>query len=144
MPYLEKADLYTHIYEEKINAITRDADASVDAAINEAILMAKSYLSRFDLDKLFNPAVIGFYADANLKAMVKDIAVWRLCRLANVGIDLELAKDNYDTAISWLKDVQKGTSDPEGWPYKTDDADTDYPEGSAVSYITNTKQNHRY
>lgn len=144
MPYLVQADLKTHIYEEKIVEISRNDDTIITAAIDEAVTMAKGYLSRFDLNKLFNPDAVGYYADATLKAMVKDIAVWRICRLANTGIDLALAKENFDTAISWLKDIQKGLSDPEGWPYKEEDADTDYPEGNVVSYITNTKQNHRY
>ncbi|MEQ1677975.1 MAG: phage protein Gp36 family protein [Chitinophagaceae bacterium] len=144
MPYLVEADLKTHVYAEVITEITRSDNTIVPIAIAEAIGTAKGYLSRFNRTKLFDPAATGYVADAQLLAAVKDICVWRCIRLANPNLSIEMARTNYEDAIAWLKDVQKGTADPEGWPYATDDADTERTEGSGVSLSTNTKRSNHY
>jgi len=144
MAYLTKAELSTHSYIENINAISRNDDDVVTNAIDAAIALAKSYLSRFNLSKLFDPEAEGFVDDINLKNKVKDIASFNLITLANTNIDYDIFDNLNKNAIAWLRDVQKGQADPDGWPYKDDDADTDYPEGTAVSMISNTKRNNHY
>lgn len=144
MAYLVPAEFKTHVYAEIVTEITRGDATIADSAIAEAIKMTKGYLSRFDLNKLFNDAAVGFVTDENLKAMVKDIAIWRMIRLSNPNLSIEIARTNFEDAIKWLKDVQKGDADPEGWPYKADDAATGYPEGSAVSMTSNTARNNHY
>ncbi len=144
MEYLVQADFNTHVYAEIITEITRSDAGICRAAINEAITAAKGYLSRFNRTKLFNPDADGFVPDAQLLAVVKDIAVWRMIRLANPNLSVEMARTNYEDAISWLKDVQKGTVDPDGWPYADDDEDTDRDESASVSYISNDKRNNHY
>jgi phage gp36-like protein len=144
-PYLVIEDFNTHIYNEIIAEIIRgDADIA-DKAIQEAIALAKSYLSRFNLVQLFgteseNPVV----KDENLKARVKDIAVWRMVRLANPNLTIEIARANYEDAIAWLKDVQSGKADPEGWPYKEDDAATNFSEGNTTSIISKPTRINNY
>lgn len=144
MPYLVQADFKTHIYAEIITEITRSDTTICPIAINEAIATAKGYLSRFNRTKLFDPDASGYVADAQLLAAVKDIAVWRMIRLANPNLSVEMARTNYEDAIAWLKDVQKGIADPDGWPYVDDDADTDRDESTSVSYVSNDKRTNHY
>lgn len=117
----------------------------VDKAIKTAIAKAKSYLSRFDLLKLFgNHLTTEEVDDENLKSLVKDIACWYLVRLANPNINLELFRTIYEDAITWLVLVQKGGADPEGWPYKEDNADTEYDESSGIQWSSNQKRRQHY
>lgn len=117
----------------------------VAKAIQAAVAEAKSYLSRYDLMQLFGddttPETI---ADEHLKNIVKDIACWYLVRLANPNIDMTLFRTIYEDAIKWLVLVQKGQADPEGWPYKPDDPDTDYDESAGIQWSSNTKRRQHY
>lgn len=144
MPYLIPADLSTHLYGENVTEITRGDNTVSTRAIDAAVAEAKSYLTRYDLTKLFDPAAIGYVADVNLQNKVKDLACWHLVKLSNPNINLELFRTGYEDAIKWLEKVQSGKADPAGWPYKDDDANTDYPEGGTVSMITNTKRSNHY
>lgn len=144
MAYLVKADLNTHMYAEVIESITRADDGIITKAINESIAIAKGYLSRFNLTKLFDPDATGYVADDALLAAVKDIVTWRAVRLANPNLSIEMVRTNYEDAIAWLKDIQKGIVDPDGWPYKDDDDTTDFPEGNSVSHYSNTKRTNHY
>lgn len=144
MAYLVKADFTTHLYSELIDEITRSTDAILTEAIAEAILLAKGYLSRFNRTKLFDDGATGFVDDAQLKSVVKDLTLYKLIRLANPNLLTDEIRIRYEDAIAWLKDVQKGTVDPEGWPYVDDDEDTDREEGSAISYTSNEKRGNHY
>lgn len=153
VPYLSVGDFNSHLYPEIVSEITRDyvpgddgsSSAIATAAINEAIAEAKSYLSRFDLLKLFGTdAIDATVEDEHLKSRVKDIAVWRLVRLANPNISMELARTNYEDAIRWFKDLQKGNADPEGWPYKPTELSTPLTEGTAIGYSSNQKRRNHF
>ena len=144
MAYLTEAMMKTHAYAEVLTEITRSDTTIVPLAIDEAVAFTKSYLSRFDLPKLFDPNATGYVADANLLAKVKDITVWRCVRLANPNLSIELCRTNYEDAVAWLKDVQIGQTDPAGWPYKPDDEDTDTNENNEVQYISNTKRTQHW
>jgi phage gp36-like protein len=144
MPYLLLEDLATHLYGENTAEIIRGDYAIVTTAIEAGVAEAKSYLSRYNLTKLFDPLATGYFADVNLQNKVKDIVCWHLVKLANPNINLELFRTGYEDAIDWFKQVQKGAADPDGWPYKDDDTATDYPEGSGVSMISNTKRSNLY
>ena len=144
MAYLTKEDLSSHLYGENINEITRGNDDIITNAIDSAVAEAKSKLSRFNLTKLFDPNANGFVADINLKNKVKDIACYNLVTLANPNIAYDVLLQRYKDAISWLKDVRDGNEDPENWPYKDDDSNTDYPEGSAVSMYSNIPRRNSY
>jgi phage gp36-like protein len=112
----------------------------VSKAINAAISETKSYLSRYDRTKLFD----GTVTDENLKDKVKDIACWHLIKLANPNIDVAMFRTAYEDAIAWLKDIQRGVADPEGWLYPTDDSATDFDENTAVKLYSNTKRTNHY
>jgi hypothetical protein len=138
--YLTKDDLTTHIYAELITEIVRGNDALTDKAIKAAIAEAKSYLRKYDLEQLFSDAV----DDENLKDKVKDMACWKLVKLSNPNIDMNLFKTLYDDAISWLRDIMKGQADPDGWPYKSDNPDTNYVENSDISFSSNKKRTQHF
>lgn len=144
MPYLAKADLKTHLYGENVEEITREDDTIVEEAIAAGIAEAKSYLSKYDLDKLFDPDATGYVADVNLKNKVKDLVVWHLVSLANPNIQYDVARDRYEDAIKWFTNVMKGQADPAGWPYPADDDDTAVNENGTVTYVSNTKRNNQF
>lgn len=144
MAYLLKADLGTLLYGENIEEITREDDTLVDEAIAVGIAEAKSYLSRFDLPKLFDDADADFVDDKNLKQKVKSLVAWQLVLLANPNINLTLFRTNYEDAIKWLEKVQSGKADPDGWPYKPDDTETGHIEGSSIEARSNVKRENHF
>lgn len=143
MAYLIKDDLKTHMHQEILNAISRDDDTIITTQIDTAIAEAKSYCSRFDLDKLFDDGNADFVDDPNLLDKVKDIACWKILKLSNPNVNIELFRMNYEDAIAWLKLVQSGKADPD-WPVPSDDEDTDRVEGSEVQWESNTKRTNHY
>jgi phage gp36-like protein len=138
MAYLQKDDLATHLYGENIDEITRNSDLLVTIAINAAISEAKSYLNKYNLDLLFGDPPTP--ADENLRNKVKDLACWHLVSLANPNINYEVFRDRYEKSLRWFEFVMKGQMDPQGWPYKEDDADTPYNEGGSISWTSETKR----
>lgn len=118
----------------------------VTKAINAAVAEVKSYLTKYDLFKLFGdditPAVVD---DEHLRNIVKDVACWYLVRLANPNIDLALFRTIYEDAIKWLQLVQKGQADPAGWPYPEDDPNTEEDESAGtVRWSSNQKRGQHY
>ncbi|MFV0403654.1 MAG: DUF1320 domain-containing protein [Bacteroides graminisolvens] len=102
MAYLEVNELYTHIYEENVEAISRGDDAVPLSAIDAAMQEAAGYLTKYDMQKIF--AAQGKERNAILLLFVKDIAAWHFVNLCNAGVDIELREKRYDRAIEWLKD----------------------------------------
>jgi hypothetical protein len=148
MPFLVKDDLTTHINAEIIDEITRNDDTKADKAISAAIGEAKSYLSRFDLLKIFGTASIEPEVAEELletaKDFIKQMACWKLIKVSNPNVNLELFKTGYDEAIKWFTKIQQGGVDPEGWPYKTDDPATPENENSTVQFSSNKKRNQHF
>lgn len=140
MAYLSRQDFESHIYADIISEIIRDNESLIDQAVNAAISLAKSYLRKYDLEKLFSEQVV----DENLKDKVKDLACWKLARLANPNINLELFKTLHDDAVAWFRDIMKGNADPDGWPYKEDDPATPYVENSSVAWNSNRKRTQHF
>jgi hypothetical protein len=123
MPLITKADLATHIYEEIITEITRDNDDLITAAIAVAIDEAKFYLARFDIDALFGidePPTPPTVSAPYLINMVKDLAIYHICKLGNPTIHLEIVTQSRDTAIANLRNLMKGGVAPPNWPYKNE------------------------
>lgn len=145
MAYLVEADLYSLIYPDKIDEIKRDSTTHVPRAIAGAISFAKSYLSRFDLLALFGdddtePTV----EDQNLKDQVIAIACYKLVKLCNPGVELEEFRMYHEDAEIWLKNVQKGHADPEGWTIKPADTESGTNPGALVTWNSKTKRNDDY
>jgi hypothetical protein len=144
MPIITPVDLSTNIYPEIIDEITRADSTISNRAIAAAILEAKMYLARFDLDQLFGtghtPPTV---EDEYLKCLVKDIACWYLIRLSNPGIDQTVYRTAYQDAIAALKSIQSGHTQPQGWPY-LDTTSESAPEGNTVSWASNPRRDNYY
>lgn len=143
MTYLTTDELYTHLYDENIETITRGDKAIAQAAIDAAISEARGYLTRFDTDKIFFS--IGSYRNQLLLIFVKDIAVWHLINLSNAGTDMELREKRYDRAIDWLKAVQKGNVSPD-LPERSSKGEGDIKQSpiGAIAYGSNPKRVQHY
>jgi hypothetical protein len=153
--YLVKTDLYTHIYPEKIDEITRQAqadpgypygDALVTDAIDSAIQKAQAYLNRYDVIALFGTpdgVTAATFTDSSLKRIVKDITCWELLTLCNTNINLEVFDIKNKAAIRYLKDIQCGDEQPNGWPVYN--ATNNPPNiGDSIAVRTNHPRHNHY
>lgn len=145
MAYLVEADLHRRIFAENLAEIKRDNTTVVSEAIEAAIAFVQSYLSRFDLLALFGdddtaPTV----TDKNLKSKVIDVACYELVKLNNPGLNAEEYRMYYEDAEAWLKAVQKGGADPNGWPLKEANTDTGTSPGQLATWSSVPKRNDEY
>lgn len=132
------AELKSNFYPEILDEITRRDPSIAEGCIQSAEAESKSYLSKYDLATLFG-GTLPDSVTGHLKTIIKDIASWHLVRLANPNIDLKLFRTNYEDAIKWLKSIQSGQTDPQGWPYPAAPGDA---EGSqSVQWSSNGKRN---
>jgi len=144
MLLIQIEDLYSRIYEEAVDEITRENEALAQRAINAAISEAKMFLSRYDVAALFGTADTDpTVQDDFLKNIVIDIAVWRLVLLCNVGIDYDRTERCYEMTIRNLRDIQKGNANPDGWPYRDTTGQT-APQGSSVDASYNKKRGNDF
>lgn len=104
MAYLTIEDMYTHIYQENIETISRGDDAAMLSAIDAAIEEASGYLTKYDTRKIFSAT--GNRRNAILLLFIKDIAAWHFVNLCNAGGDLDLREKRYNRAIEWLENNQ--------------------------------------
>lgn len=142
--FLAITDLKSHLYQEIIDEIIRDDDTIATEAINSAIDLAKSYLSKYDLPKLFGDDNTAPTVDSPmLKRYVKDIACWYILTLGNANIELDLFEKLHDDATKWLRDIQKGMSNPD-WPYRNMTEAPTPPDGDAIAYSSNPKRRNHW
>lgn len=109
--FLSPEEMKTHLYAENIDIISRGDDEIMMAAIDAATAEAKGYLGAYDRTAIFNMS--GNDRNTLLLMFIKDMATWHFLVLCNAGTKLELRKERYDRAISWLKAVQKGDVTPD-------------------------------
>lgn len=144
MAYLIKEDLYTVIYPEILEQITRRDDTILTRAIAGAMQEVKSHLSKWDLIKLFGDDLNApIVTDEWLKAITKDVAAWWIIKLGSPGINYEHIRTCYQDALNVLRQLQAGKMQPEGWPYK-DSTEETAPDGNSVSWSSNPKRSIRY
>lgn len=110
MAFLTVSELYTHLYQEVIDEISRNDATKADTAIDAATEEAKGYLTSYDTDAIFNATGDG--RNPILLLYVKDIAVWHFINLANPNVDMQLRLERYEKAVKWLEKVQAGISNP--------------------------------
>lgn len=115
---LQIQDFNTHLYTEVINVISRDDDTVLQDAINAAESEAKGYLSRYNIDELFEAS--GSDRDPILLMFLKDMAIWHFIVVANPSVDIEYRRDRYNDAKDWLVKIQTGKVSPAGWSYAND------------------------
>lgn len=109
--FVSANEIYTHLYEETIAAISGTDERLLLAAISGAISEAKGYLHAYDKDAIFDQT--GEDRDALLLIWIKDIAVFHYINIARPAVDYELRERRYNAAIAWLKGVQKGDIVPD-------------------------------
>ena len=138
----------TSLYPEIIKAITRDNTQAAELQILAAESLTRSYMSKYDCDAIFGtvdkePTYKGAALEL-IKKVIKIIASYYLVRLANPNVDLELFRLDYQDALDWLKDLQKGDVAPD-LPYKPDDPNTPNDEsGDSVAWTSNIKRNNHF
>mgnify|MGYP000975644809 FL=1 len=138
----------TSLYPEIIKAITRDNTQAAELQILAAESLTRSYMSKYDCDAIFGtvdkePTYKGAALEL-IKKVIKIIASYYLVRLATPNVDLELFRLDYQDALDWLKDLQKGDVAPD-LPYKPDDPNTPNDEsGDSVAWTSNIKRNNHF
>ena len=137
MAFITPEELNTHLYRENIEAISREDETVVIAAIDAAVSEAKGYLSSYDTETIFSAE--GAERNALLLIFVKDIAVWHFINLCNAGTELQLRQDRYERAVAWLRQVQKGEVTPDLPGIDTDGK----PEGIYI-YGSNPKRTQHF
>ena len=144
MALIVTTDLYTLLYAEVIEEITRQDATIIQAAIDAAIEEVSLYLSRYDLTALLGS---GDTAPTVVSPLLKKICVSVACRylaaLANPNINYEHLKTNYEQTIALLKMIQEGSVNPHGWPYR-DTTGQSAPQGSSVSATFYPKRKNGY
>lgn len=143
MAYLvTAADLQTHIHAEAVDAITRRNAAIVNDAIMAAMDEARTYLGRYDLDKLLGTETADpQIQDANLKSKLKDLVRWQLIILGNPNIGYAAAEQRYRMAIDlYFMPLQQGVLSPPGWPYSGQEASGPPPGDDSVTAFSNPRR----
>jgi hypothetical protein len=110
-------ELYTHLYPESIDAISGNDERLLQTALSTGIAEVKTYLHKYDLDKLFGAT--GDDRNDQLVMIVKDVALWHYINIANPGINYEDRLMRYKFQIAVLQGIQKGELVPD-FPVKTD------------------------
>lgn len=143
MAFLTTEELYTHLYAESIETISRGNDAIPLAAIDTAIAEAYGYLGAYDRDKIF--AAEGEHRNALLLTFVKDIAVWHFLCLSNVGVELQMRQNRYERAIDYLKAVQRAEIKP-NLPVVEDSNGDGTPDNGIGEYLhgSNPKRSQHF
>jgi hypothetical protein len=142
--FLEKDDLYTVIYQQILDEITRADDTVATRGISAAIDEVKAYLSRYDLDALFGTdEEEPTFPSEFLKSLVKDVAAWQVIKLSNPNIDYAHIYKCYEDATDRLTKIQKGLMNPQGWPLYVPPS-TDPVPGNAIGWGSNPKRDHHF
>ena len=113
--FLTTAELKSVLYEYQLDEITESSADIPLMAIAAAVEEMKSYLSptgqvrwrdgrpRYDVGAIFGAT--GSERNGLILELCKSIALYYVCRLANVDIIQERVKERYDRAIDWLEKV---------------------------------------
>lgn len=113
--FLEIDELRSVMYNYQLETIIENDNTIAVMAINSAVSELKSYLNpsnqrqwndgrpKYDINKIFGAQ--GIDRDPLILELCKDIALYRICRLANVDIIHDHVKERYDRAIEWLSKV---------------------------------------
>ena len=120
MAFITPKELETHLYKENIEAISREDETILTAAIDAALQEAYGYLGAYDRKKIFSFA----------------------CRHVDV-CDLQLRQDRYERAVAWLRQVQKSDIKP-NLPIIDEDGDGKPDTAGEYIYGSNPKRNQHF
>lgn len=109
--FLEQSDLYTAVNQYQLECNPNYDENTINTAIAAAVCEVKSYLSRFDVAKIFNAT--GSERDPLIVTLIKTVAVWHLLQQSNIDAIHDNIKERYDRAITFLQRVQKGDIHPQ-------------------------------
>ena len=138
MAFIEKSDLYTNAYQENIDLITRNDDTLIEKACRTAEGELKNYLSRFDYADMLGKTDTD--RDDLLLDYGKDIAMWKLIKLANPEMDVTAFLESYRMTKETLEDIQVGKITPPDWPL----ADSDSAASTFFHASSNTRRPTRW
>lgn len=143
---IEPSDLYTHLYAEVVEEITRENDTIAEEAIIRASSEVSSYLHRFDAEGMMaTESTATGQGLQHLKGLVKDVACWQLLMLANPNVQLGLFRSRYEDAIKFLEKVMKGWATPPGWPLRANNPATEGDEGlGLIEWTSERKRRQHY
>ena len=134
MPYLTPTALYTRLYAEIVEEISRGDNAVVQQCLDAATGEARLYLSRFDTDALLGTETLPpTVPDPLLEQLVTAIACWNLVQLADAGAGYNEQQQAYKSAVATLSQIKNGILVPDNWPLKD-------IENSATGWNSNPKQ----
>ncbi len=115
MSFLTSTELKSVAYDYQLTEITENSPDIVQMAINAAVEEMKSYLTpnaqpqwkdgrpRYDVEAIFGATSTN--RNALVLELCKSIALYYVCRLANVDIIQERVQERYDRAVEWLEKV---------------------------------------
>lgn len=109
--FLEQSDLYTAVNQYQLECNPNYDENTITTAIAAAVCEVKSYLSRFDTDKIFYTS--SDQRDPLILTLTKTVAVWHLLQQSNIDAIHDNIKERYDRAITFLQRVQKGDIHPQ-------------------------------
>lgn len=113
--FLTIEELKSVVYDYQLDEITETSPDIAEMAINAAVEEMKSYLNpseqkrwndgrpRYDVAAIFSAT--GNHRNALVLELCKSIALYYVCRLANVDMIQERVKERYDRAVDWLEKV---------------------------------------
>ena len=166
MSLITPKDLDTELYEEVISQITRyqepvdeeNEEPPVEAInqevqnhIDDAESFIKTFLFKYDLEKLFGTAdAEPTINDHALKKCVKVATSWFLIRKANPNVNLARFEADFmfwigtEEEPGWIYGIRDGKLNP-NWPYPIDNPETPEDEsGSDVYWTSTTKRTNRF
>ena len=134
MAFITPADMNTHLTQSSITAIAAGDATKLPKAINNAMIEAQSYLSRYTIADIWAASdedKESLYG--NIIDLIKDIAKWKFIKSSNAGIDLEWAEIAYKAAIKGLEKISKELQP--GWPLVDEtDGPSPFRMGSRVKF----------
>jgi hypothetical protein len=145
-------DLPSVLYGYQITQITQGDDTIVERALMTAIEEMRSYFApnhkkewkdgrlNYDVNAIFNAT--GTERNPLLVAYCVTIAKWYIVELSNVDIIYEQAKERYDRAIGWLKQLAKGELNLDTLPKIEDNPETDTEGTAPFNYGSRLKFKH--
>lgn len=109
--YLEEIDFTTLADQEDINIITGTDASKRERALTMAMDEVRSYTrTRYRIDQEF--AKTGDARNSYMMMIVMDLCLYHLYSMLSPRMGMETREKRYDAAISWLKGVRDGKSDP--------------------------------
>lgn len=147
--FIEKKDLGSVIYSYQIDQITESNDDIVFQAIAAAETEIRSYFIannkrewrdgrlRYDVSKIFSSR--GNERNPLLVSHTVTIAKWYIVELCNADIIYEHAKERYDRAISWLKQLAKGDISLDTLPLLDEVQDENESTNRTTSFIAGSR-----